>query len=501
MVWNWKLRQQHHDHKPQEIKKISGRLPFLGHALQLYRNPTTFLHQCKKEAGPAYRIQLGGFEFYVMTGSLIQDMLYSIRKFDNYDGIQVMMPVDRILNICYRHKYDTDKLITRNKNPVKLAAKKYLKPHTLGIFSNRIQEGIKRVFDVQLNLKPGEKTELDKNGDTMPWILAQVIALCFAGSKLGYNKDLVLATDLFSRKTVQAGMLLSVLPQWMATPFIKHFTSVEKHLDTILDVLMPELEKMKAGEVNHEDEPTLISLVLGMKNSNGELHTPMETAIYYARASLAGLISPRLVVFFILYELACQPSLATELRMEIEKLDELTPEAIGNIKFLDSMVRETLRLKIAPLGMFHKTTTDVVLSTGQIIPRGSLTIGTLLDAHTDPILMKKTSRLGKSPMPLDQFDPYRFVHDEDNSGVQENDADDIDIRSSTSLGPEFLTFGLSSHACPGRHLGTLIVKNVIAEMVMRFNITTKSGKRLPDVNDFGLALFPPEDSLILEKRA
>lgn len=116
VVWKMTFRKER-QHKSIKIKDAPGRLPFLGHSLQFYSNPMGFINRCKDERGPAFRISLLGREFYVMTGTLIHDMCSSPKEFDHYDGIQLMVPIDRILRICYQHKYDMDTLQTRVNNP------------------------------------------------------------------------------------------------------------------------------------------------------------------------------------------------------------------------------------------------------------------------------------------------------------------------------------------------------------------------------------------------
>ena len=63
-------------------------------------------------------------------------------------------------------------------------------------------------------------------------------------------------------------------------------------------------------------------------------------------------------------------------------------------------------------------------------------------------------------LPLNQFDPHRFVN------VQEVGC----TKESTSLGSEYFTFWLFNYACPSRHLHTPIMKRVVARLRIQFNI-------------------------------
>ncbi|KAI7849352.1 cytochrome P450 [Circinella umbellata] len=498
VVWKIVARKEQ-QHKHIKVKNAPGRIPFLGHTLQLYFDPVSFINRCKKERGPAFRVSLVGQEFYVMTGTLIHDMCYSPKEFDHYDGIQFMAPIDRILRICYQHKYDMNMLQTRVNNPVNHTIRNNFKSSQLGIFSKRIQQGLSKALEAQLHLEPGEKRELSiRNDKTLRNILLRLTSLCFIGSEVGDNPKLISATDEFCRKTIQAGLILNSFPEWFAVPIIRRFVTVEKNLDCIMGLLVPQLENVRSrqkvsGCHDEKEEISLASLVLNMTKHNGELYTPEEAALYFARISLSGGIAPGFATTFMLFEIARRPSLVNDLRKEIEKLEEneRTPEKISQIKLLDSILREVFRCKISSLGMFHKTRMDVTLATGETVPRDCMTLGALLDAHTDPAIMKQTSNLGKPiPVPLDQFDPYRFLN------VQENGC----TKKSTSLGPEYITFGLSQHSCPGRYLGTLIIKYVVAEIFMKFNITIKLGREQQDSDLFGLVRLPPPGAFIFEAR-
>ncbi|KAI7853642.1 cytochrome P450 [Circinella umbellata] len=496
-----------------EVKLISGTLPCVGHLLELYHDPDTLINRGKHEAGPIFRIKVGNMDVYVLTGPLIQEMLHSPRRFNGYAGFQIIMPIERALKISYEHKFKTSPPNPRDKDPVGYTVRENFKPCNLGMFSTRIQQGLDQALDdlQELDLKSREK-KIIKLKDTVSWIVSQVSCLCLAGTHVGFNKELVYAMTRLAPKISKTALMLSFFPNWIAERVIRQCISLEKELDVIMDSLVPELEKMQqTSGYNQQHKPSFISMVLNIPPKyNGEPRTPKEIAIAFTKVALGSIDTTRDIVIFILYELAYNPALTQELRTEIKKLDHQTPEKVNEIRLLDSILREVLRCKAISLTLLHKTTQDVNLAPSassstyeqNIIPRDSLVIAAINDAHTDPTFMIETSsshrttsidsnRFTYTPLQLNQFDPYRYLLTTDDNNRWE----------STSIGPELLTFGLSAHACPGRYFAAFQVKYIVAELIMRYNIspTIDSDKRPKDRQFLGLTRTPPDIPLVFER--
>ncbi|KAI9253778.1 cytochrome P450 [Phascolomyces articulosus] len=485
----WKIVLPRRSRRRSDIKMVSGGLPYLGHLLELTRDPIAFINRCKEENGPAFRIYLNGQDVTVLTGPLIRDMLRKPRWFSFEMGIQSIVPINRALKVSYDHKFKGEVLSSRDKDPIIYPIKHNFKPDQLGVFSERIQIAVNKMLNERLNLHPGEKRALPV-WDILAVTVSQISCLCFCGSRVGYNQELVEAMANFTRNVIRTGLALSVLPGWVANFVIKRYLSVESQLDLTMDLLVPEMEKMRSREINQDDETTYLAMVLNLPKANGHLRTPKEAAFHFKNVVLASIHTTTHFTSFALHELACRPALVADLRTRIEKLDEITPETVGDIRLLDSLLREVLRYDVHVLGMNHMVKEDVALSTGQVIPQGELVLGAMLDTHTDPEMMTETVRLGSSTS-LNQFDAYRFMH--------VDNADGDGMRSST-IGSEFLTFGLFAHACPGRYFAVNEIKYLLAELIMRYEITTHSGLRAKDFLMRGMTRFPPSEPLVFEGR-
>ncbi|KAI9276864.1 cytochrome P450 [Phascolomyces articulosus] len=502
-------RKQRQQKDASEVKLVSGALPWMGHLLDLHRDPDALIHRGKTQVGPLFRIQLANnTNVYVLTGPWIDEMLHSPRRFNGYAGFQIVMPIERSIQISYGHKFKPAPSNPRDKDPVGYTVRENFKPNNLGIFSARIQQGFNKALNdiPQLQMGPGEMRIIQME-DTMAWMVSQISCLCLTGTEIGYNKDLVHTMRCLAPKIAKTALVLSFFPNWISEYIVQKYLSLEKDLDTIMEIVVPELERIQNKDKrfldggDEEDESSFISMALNIPpKSNGTSRTPKEITIAFTKVALGSIDTTRDIVIFILYELAYNPTLVQELRVEIEKLDKRTPDTIQNIRLLDSILREVLRCKAISLTLLHKTSQDVRLS-DKVIPHDSLVIGAINDAHMDPTVMKETTTMNESSIhpsssPLTQFDPYRYMN------ITNNGEDDEKWKS-TSIGPEFLTFGLSAHACPGRFFAAYQVKYIVAELVMRYNIipTIPSHERPKDHQFLGLTRTPPNIPLIFEGRS
>ncbi|KAI9489994.1 cytochrome P450 [Zychaea mexicana] len=494
VVWR-ALRKQQPD---SEVKLVSGGIPFIGHALELSRDSAAFIKRCKAERGPAFRINLFGQKVYVVTGSLIPEVYTNAEWYSFRKAHETILPVQRVQEMSYEHIYKPI-IAPLDKNPVIYPIQANLKPHNFHLFSKRIQDALRMAIYNHLNITKGEK-KVARGYDLTSMIVSQVVCLCFAGRNAGSNQDLVKAMATFTTSVVKAGIVLSLLPDRIAEPIVKRFMSVEHEIDLVVNLLLPELEKAQAGEEEEcryfKNEPTFTSMVLDLPKASGKMHTAKEAAYYFGGAALTSIPATIQFTLFIITELAYRPALVQEIRAEIEKLDERTPETISRIKLLDSIFREVLRYKAASLASPHTTIVeDALLSSGEIIPCGGLVFLATHESHTNQSTMQETTTLGNQTpsVPLDQFDPYRFM-------LADGETDNDGKLCSTTIGPENLSFGLGKHNCPGRKFAAYKIKYIVAELFMQFNITGVSDERPKDVEFLGTFRSPSNTPLVFERR-
>ncbi|PON75046.1 Cytochrome P450, E-class, group I [Parasponia andersonii] len=138
---------------------------------------------------------------------------------------------------------------------------------------------------------------------------------------------------------------------------------------------------------------------------------------------------------------------------------------INNLKFLQAIVKETLRLyPPAPITGPREATEDCYVG-GHHVPRGTRLIVNLWKLQRDPRVW---------PDPL-EFRPGRFMTTNADLGFRGKNF-------------EYIPFSSGRRSCPGMTLGLLVVQLVLARLVQGFDMKTKDNKPVDMREGLGIAL-------------
>ncbi|KAF8115756.1 hypothetical protein N665_0025s0208 [Sinapis alba] len=150
-------------------------------------------------------------------------------------------------------------------------------------------------------------------------------------------------------------------------------------------------------------------------------------------------------------ELVLNPNVQAKLRDEIKTAvrdrAEVSDADLAKLPYLNAVLKETLRLHPpGPLLSWARlSTSDVQLSNGMVVPKGTTAMVNMWAITHDPTVWSD---------PL-QFNPERFI----------GNADHVDIRGGDlRLAP----FGAGRRVCPGKNMGLATVTRWVAELVRRF---------------------------------
>ncbi|XP_009767392.1 cytochrome P450 71AU50-like [Nicotiana tabacum] len=175
-------------------------------------------------------------------------------------------------------------------------------------------------------------------------------------------------------------------------------------------------------------------------------------------------------VEWILSELLRHPQVMKKLQKELEEvvgLDRMVEESdLENLKYLDMVIKEALRLhSVAPL-LNHESIEDCVVD-GFFVQKGSRIIVNVYAAQRD-------SNAWPEP---DKFFPERFVES------------NVDLRGHDF---QLLPFGSGRRSCPGMQLGIIIVRLVVAQLVHCFDWELPNGMQPSELDmseQFGLVTY------------
>ncbi|RKP04754.1 cytochrome P450 [Thamnocephalis sphaerospora] len=158
------------------------------------------------------------------------------------------------------------------------------------------------------------------------------------------------------------------------------------------------------------------------------------------------------------YNMAGYPNVRARLYEEQQQViakhgTAFSTEALEDMKYMDACLRETLRANTHPLGTARKAMQDHTFSNGLSIPAGRKCM-----IHT--YVVNRNADVYDN---ADEYNPDRIA------GQPRT--------HSTSLGPDYVTFGLGRHACPGRHFLSAQMKMFMSVILRRYDFATKSGQR------------------------
>ncbi|OBZ91489.1 Ent-kaurene oxidase [Choanephora cucurbitarum] len=466
---------------------VKGAMPIYGHLLELQKDPAKFVDEAKETYGPCFRISVPGLgTVAVVSELLISEVMKSGKNFSFNKGIEKVFPSEKIVELSYKHKYDAYKISTREKHPVIYPIKHNFKEHQIDLFTERIVKAFEVGLKKHLNLKKGEQKEIDVR-PIISLIVADISCACFAGSQATKNDELIRSMAEFTTKLIKVSALWTLLPTWLGEIVVRRFYSVEREMDQIMNELVPHLRKVQNGEFGNDYEKTFATMVLEIPREDGSLRSPEDAAYRFNGIALASIHTTSHFTAFALHELAPRPELIQALRDELAPLgNDRTPETVSKLPLMESFFRELLRHNADYLGLHHVALQDTVLSSGHFIPKGTMVVLSVHQMHRNLRFLPVDETTGEpvaGDSPLDVFDAYRYY----NKNVK-----------STTVGVEFLPFGMGAHACPGRFFAANEIKYIIAEIICRFNIKTKTGHRAKDNIFIGMTRFPPSEKLIFE---
>ncbi|GKT50088.1 cytochrome P450 monooxygenase ATR2 [Colletotrichum spaethianum] len=121
----------------------------------------------------------------------------------------------------------------------------------------------------------------------------------------------------------------------------------------------------------------------------------------------------------------------------------ITVGAMQNMKKVDSFIKETLRFyTLSPSSFMRKVLKTFTLSSGQVVPAGSVIELSAIGIYTDEDYFQDAEK----------FDALRFYRMRQTKAEQQTGSKKAEVVANSqavSVGLTSLTFGYGRHACPG----------------------------------------------------
>lgn len=258
----------------------------------------------------------------------------------------------------------------------------------------------------------------------------------------------------------------------------KWFTSAERQLRASVQILNEfafKLIKERRQESNAElkRRPDLLSMFMSAEDSDGNALNPSDEFLrdVVMNYIIAGRDTTACTLTWFLYEMTRNPEVLARIQQELDQVlegrDPTYEDVDRNLKYLDAVIMETLRLHTpVPKDPKQAVRADV-LPSGHVIPAGTIVIYA-------PWVMGRSEHLWKNAM---EFNPDRFL----NQPVPDP--------------YHYPVFQAGPRICLGRNMALLEAKMCAAVLLSKFNF-----KRIKDHEPFTYkvsATLPAKDGLFV----
>ncbi|WP_328917482.1 MULTISPECIES: cytochrome P450 [unclassified Streptomyces] len=420
------------------------RLPLLGHAVPLLRDPVGLL-QSIRPLGEVVRVCMGPLDVYVLNSpALVRQMLASdsdsFRKGRFYEKFR---------------PYQGDGLFTLDGD-VHHRQRRLVAP---AFHRSKLKEYTKVMRDGararSADWTPGGRIDV---GTEMYTLTSEIVARVLFGSEMpteGIGRIREWLPEFIQgmgRKVVSPVGWFDRLP----TPANRRFETARQGLRTLIDGLI-------ASHLDGDgDERDLLTMLIEARDADtGEPLTPAQLRDEAMTFFNAGIETVSSTLTWLFYELGRNPLVEKRVLAEVEEVlgsRPVTFDDIPRLPYLQSVVRETLRLH-SPAWMLTRRPAAATVLGGLHFPAGTELLCSPATLHRDPEIY---------PRPL-EFDPDRWQT--------------VDHR-----GPTFLAFSAGPYKCLGDHFALAELVIAVATITPRWHLAPVSDRAPREVA--GAALAP-----------
>ncbi|KAL6229509.1 hypothetical protein BDW75DRAFT_245661 [Aspergillus navahoensis] len=320
--------------------------------------------------------------------------------------------------------------------------------------------------------------------------IAKQSSRVFQGPPLCYNPDWLRITVNHTVTFFEAAESLKVWPhplRPLAAKFLPLCRKLRAEAQEARRIIIPVLEERqkrarakmaeknnwaeKKTEVEEEADGNGNMIEWAEETANGAIY---DAALLQMKVSLASIHTTSDLVSQTLFNLCSRPELVEDLRKEVIEVigqQGWVKPALYQLKLMDSVLKETQRLKPISIGTMVRTTiSPVTFSDGLQVPPNTRTLVSCHNMWTDSV--------HENP---EVFDGYRFLKLRQLPG--QGNWTQLVSTSNNHLG-----FGHGMHACPGRFFAATTAKVLIAHVVLKYNLKLLDGQK-PDIIEHGAAQY------------
>ncbi|RUS26347.1 cytochrome P450 [Jimgerdemannia flammicorona] len=433
------------------IPLVPYSIPFVGHFIELISHPFEFLSKCREKYGDAFDVYMMGTTLTMVTGQTGYEILKAPEAAMSHE-----LAMDEALNFSWIIGYPMWKYKALNAP--------YIMPkYTSGLngmdklIDSELRDSLKRTFNgTHMMTVPNIE-------DFLHNIITPTMCNIILGKETCHDPELLSTARHFSSDLSECMGIANLIPFKPLVPYVLDLvdSKIKHHRHVMVTKLIPVIELRRRLETKlgsaYEKPLDLLQRHIDARDSQGKPYPADIIAPKLSVYIFAGVYNLILLVSHIVHFVAADDKVCRQLREEQDRIiathgEQLTKEAVANMKFLDMVVKETLRLTITPCRI----------------------------CVSFPSNEFSAAHVGANP---ESFDPWRYRNNP----------------LATTVAADFISFGCGPRACSGRYVAVHVTKATVALLVRGYDMRTATGRR-PEPTFSLMECKPGQVEMVLEER-
>ncbi|MFD9359636.1 cytochrome P450 [Streptomyces sp. NPDC060031] len=437
------------------VQQVAGGVPWLGHVIQLVRDPLAFL--ASQREGPAVvRLQLAGRRVYLVTcGEAAREVLVSTV----FDKGGPFMDTARVL--VGNGVITCSNTDHRRQQPVMRPA---FSREQVARYAPVMGECVTQVVD---GWREGERLDVEAS---MYGLAARVVARTLIAAPAGREAAETMGGAL---PVLLEGMFRQMLVPWpllhrLPLPANRRFQQAQARLERAVAEV---IGQYRAGKAPGDD---LLSLVMAARDDDGRPLDDSEVRDQVLSVLAAGVETTASLLAWTLHALAARPDVEYRLWAELDcELAGRTPvfADISRLPYTRQVLLEVLRLW-PPTWMLSRTTLEQAVLAGFSVPAGA-------DVIVSPYALQRDPAVFGDP---EVFDPDRWLPE----------------RVTAAQRQAFTAFGGGRRKCLGEQYGMTEAVLALASISSHWQLRNAGAAPLQPLPRF--LLTPKAGPLLLARR-
>ncbi|GAB3041798.1 cytochrome P450 [Natronobiforma cellulositropha] len=392
------------------------RLPVIGNALAVGRDPFAFVERAAREYGPVFRVSIPGHSFVCYADATLAERVFVTERTRYGKDPRERDLLGELLG---------EGLLTA-RGETWQRGREQVQP---AFYPGRVQAYGEEILEIAERTVAGwtDGERVDAYASSTDIALSSIAATMFGLERLDEARLLGEAVDAITARFEPSRVPVEV-PLWVPTPANRRYRRAVESIDGIVERL---LARKRSGDRGGDDDlcSTLLSAADDGTLEDDAVRDHLVTVL------LAGHETTAVALTYTLALLALHPAEQARVRQEVREPETLTPTT--PLALTDRVVREALRL-YPPTYLLYRQTVETDTVAGYEIPTGTRVVLPQWAYHRD-------ERTYDEPH---AFRPDRWLED----------------------GPErpeyaYMPFGGGERACIGRRFALLELRLVVATVL------------------------------------